>query len=153
MLHIDVEGHSERHYAELLSNKLKVNLLVKNVTSESLEKNFKETIFHFEHPLVHPNAFGIAEVSKLAKENNIKVLLSGEGADELFGGYGYQHLFYLQERFKNIFGKHYLKMINKSTPLLSSLHYLILISNHMTRHFTVKKNSEFLSALNLFLTN
>lgn len=38
-------------------------------------------------PLSHPNSVGIYLISKKAKEDGIKVLLTGEGADELFGGY------------------------------------------------------------------
>ena len=39
-----------------------------------------------DEPLRHPNSIPIFQVSRLAKES-ITVLLSGEGADELFGGY------------------------------------------------------------------
>tara|TARA_Y100000591_G_scaffold69691_1_gene57811 strand:- start:1390 stop:3093 length:1704 start_codon:yes stop_codon:yes gene_type:complete len=120
MLHIDVEGKSELYFAELLSKKLEIQLLTKKISPIDVETNFKNTIYHFEHPLVHPNAYGISEVSSLAKKNNIKVLLSGEGADELFGGYGYQHSFYKQQRLNNFFGKNYIILINKLYKYLRS---------------------------------
>ena len=43
--------------------------------------------WHLEQPLNHPNTIGILLISQYAKEF-VTVLLSGEGADELFGGYG-----------------------------------------------------------------
>ena len=53
-------------------------------------------------PLVHPNSVGIYLVSKKAKAEGIDVLLSGEGADELFGGYPRYNTFFIRallERF------------------------------------------------------
>ncbi|MFT4524222.1 MAG: asparagine synthase (glutamine-hydrolyzing) [Bacteroidia bacterium] len=41
-----------------------------------------------EAPITHPNSLAVHLITKLAKENGYKVLLSGEGADELFAGYG-----------------------------------------------------------------
>lgn len=41
-----------------------------------------------EAPVSHPNSIAVHLITKLAKENGYKVLLSGEGADELFAGYG-----------------------------------------------------------------
>ncbi len=45
-----------------------------------------KVIWHFENPISHPNAIGIYLLSKEAKKH-VTVLLSGEGADECFGGY------------------------------------------------------------------
>lgn len=41
-----------------------------------------------EAPVSHPNSIAVHLITKLARENGYKVLLSGEGADELFAGYG-----------------------------------------------------------------
>ncbi len=41
-----------------------------------------------EAPITHPKSLAVHLITKLAKENGYKVLLSGEGADELFAGYG-----------------------------------------------------------------
>ena len=41
-----------------------------------------------EAPITHPNSLAVHLITKLARENGYKVLLSGEGADELFAGYG-----------------------------------------------------------------
>ena len=98
MLHVDVEEYSEREYAELLATHLNEELLVLKIKKEDLEKNIDDIIDTYEFPLVHPNSFGISEVSRLAREHGIKVLLGGEGADELFGGYGYQRKYYISQK-------------------------------------------------------
>lgn len=50
--------------------------------SDLLEK----LTWHMDEPLGHPSAMGVYLISKKAK-SNVKVLLSGEGADEFFAGY------------------------------------------------------------------
>jgi asparagine synthase (glutamine-hydrolysing) len=43
-------------------------------------------VWHNDEPLNHPNSFGIYELSRNAKKH-VTVLVSGEGGDEVFGGY------------------------------------------------------------------
>ena len=56
-------------------------------TAQGFGKLIKEMTWHLDMPLNHPNTIGIYLLSKMASDMGIKVLLSGEGADELFGGY------------------------------------------------------------------
>lgn len=49
-------------------------------------ENIENATWHFEAPLNHPNTVAIYKLSQKAKEY-VTVLLSGEGADEVFGGY------------------------------------------------------------------
>lgn len=60
-----------------------------------------DIIYSYEYPLVHSNSFGISEVSKLARKHGVKVLLGGEGADELFGGYWFQIKYNFIIKFQN----------------------------------------------------
>lgn len=48
--------------------------------------NLEKATWHLESPLNHPNTVAIYKLSQSAK-NYVTVLLSGEGADEVFGGY------------------------------------------------------------------
>jgi asparagine synthase (glutamine-hydrolysing) len=46
---------------------------------------------HNELPLMHESSVPMAQIAALAREAGVKVLLSGEGADELFAGYDGLH--------------------------------------------------------------
>lgn len=49
-------------------------------------KNLPKAVWHFDEPVADPAAIGLYFVAREAKKH-VKVVLSGEGADELFGGY------------------------------------------------------------------
>ncbi|MDB5346300.1 MAG: Asparagine synthetase [Schlesneria sp.] len=58
-------------------------------TSEKLADNFEKTVLHVEQPLMNPNSIAKLILSKLVRDQGYKVCLTGEGADEMFGGYPY----------------------------------------------------------------
>lgn len=58
-------------------------------TSERLADNFEKTVWHVEQPLLNPNSIAKWILSKLVRDRGYKVCLTGEGADEMFGGYPY----------------------------------------------------------------
>jgi len=56
-------------------------------TSEELAANFAETIWHTEFPILRTSPTPMFLLSKKVRESNIKVVITGEGADEFLGGY------------------------------------------------------------------
>ena len=50
-----------------------------------------DAIWHHDEPLSHPNTIPFVKLSRLAREH-VTVVLTGEGADELFGGYPRYHI-------------------------------------------------------------
>ncbi len=60
------------------------------------QKDFKDALPDFVAHNGQPNAvssgLGVMQIAKQAREIGLKVLLSGDGADELFGGYGWYTL-------------------------------------------------------------
>jgi len=58
-------------------------------TSERLANNFEATVRHIEQPILNPNAIAKLILSKLVRDQGYKVCLTGEGSDEIFGGYPY----------------------------------------------------------------
>ena len=62
-------------------------------------------VWHMEEPVCEPPAVALFFLAQLARENGVKVLLSGEGGDEAFGGYPEYRNLLLLERLKRGFGK------------------------------------------------
>jgi len=60
-----------------------------------------ELTWHMDEPLGHPNAVGVHMVSRLARPK-ATVLISGEGADEIFGGYPRYTILRWQAHFRRI---------------------------------------------------
>ena len=54
-----------------------------------LAENFLKTIFHIEQPIANPNSIAKQVLSRLVRSKGYKVCLTGEGSDEVFGGYAY----------------------------------------------------------------
>lgn len=56
------------------------------ITQEMYFDAVPQAIWHLDEPVADPSAIALYEVARLAREH-VTVVLSGEGADELFGGY------------------------------------------------------------------
>lgn len=78
--------YNEISWAENLSKKIGVDHYSKLIGSEEFWGSVKKVQYHMDQPLADPSCIALYFVSKLASEH-VKVVLSGEGADELFGGY------------------------------------------------------------------
>lgn len=59
------------------------------VTAQSFRGELDRFCRHADQPFAVSSGFGILAVAKAAREAGIKVLLSGDGADEAFGGYSW----------------------------------------------------------------
>lgn len=58
----------------------------KMITKEDFFNTIPKAVWHQDDPVADPSAIALYHVAGLAKEH-VTVVLSGEGADELFGGY------------------------------------------------------------------
>jgi asparagine synthase (glutamine-hydrolysing) len=57
------------------------------ISNREVRDNFPEVVWHCEKPLLRTGPVPLFLLSKLVRENRFKVVLTGEGADEVFGGY------------------------------------------------------------------
>ncbi len=82
----DYEKYNEVDYAKALSDKIKIDNYSKLVTSQEYWNEIPKIQYHMDEPLADPAAIALYFVSQTAAKH-VKVALSGEGADEFFGGY------------------------------------------------------------------
>lgn len=82
----DYEKYNEIDYAKALSEKIKIDNYSKLISTEEYWDILPTVQYHMDEPLADPSAIALYFVSKTAAEH-VKVSLSGEGADEFFGGY------------------------------------------------------------------
>lgn len=82
----DYEKYNEIPYAKELSKKVGVENFSKVITTEEFWKEIPKIQYHMDEPLADPAAAALYFVDREASKH-VKVVLSGEGADELFGGY------------------------------------------------------------------
>lgn len=80
------EKYNEIGYAKEFSKYIGKENISKVITPEEYWGNFAKIQYHMDEPLADPAAVALYFVCKLASER-VKVVLSGEGADEIFGGY------------------------------------------------------------------
>ncbi len=87
----DAPDLDERRFAERLTRKLGIELVCHTLTPESFRASLPEATYFSDTPLTHPNSVAYLQISRVAREHGVVVLLSGEGADELFGGYSWAY--------------------------------------------------------------
>jgi asparagine synthase (glutamine-hydrolysing) len=80
------EKYNEISWAKNLSEKIGVEHHTHLISSEEFWDAVPTVQYHMDQPLADPSCIALYFVSRLAS-HYVKVVLSGEGADELFGGY------------------------------------------------------------------
>ncbi|MFT3951270.1 MAG: asparagine synthase (glutamine-hydrolyzing) [Oscillospiraceae bacterium] len=80
------ERYNEIGYAKEFSKYIQKENISKIITPEEYWNSLPLVQYHMDEPLADPSCVALFFVCKLAAEK-VKVVLSGEGADEIFGGY------------------------------------------------------------------
>ena len=86
----DHDFFDETNYAELVANKFKTNHTTYSLTNTDLLESVTDVIDYIDEPFADSSAIPTYILSQKVAQS-MKVALSGDGADELFGGY-YKHL-------------------------------------------------------------
>jgi len=90
---IEVEGQEEDGmaddlpYARRVAQHLGVPLDVVRVDASRMAADLPEMVAQLDEPLADPAPLNVLYISRLAREQGVKVLLSGAGGDDLFTGY------------------------------------------------------------------
>ena len=95
------EKFSEIDSAKALSDQLGIENHSKVLTSKECHDAFSDIQYHADEPEANPSAIPLYFLARLAREH-VTVLLSGEGADELFAGYPFYQTPRVVEKFKRV---------------------------------------------------
>lgn len=88
----DQPAVDEGPWAERVARGLGVELRTTRLSAASWRAGLVDAVRHNEFPLMHESAVPMAQIAALARDAGVKVLLSGEGADELYAGYDGLHV-------------------------------------------------------------
>lgn len=79
--------YDERKYQMEMVKHIQTDHRIVEATYDSIGESFKDVVYYAEKPMIRSAPAPLYILSRLVRENNIKVVLTGEGADEVFGGY------------------------------------------------------------------
>ena len=100
---------SEINKAEITINNLDIKNFSYEVTAEYVINNMEKMTNILESPFTSIRLFGLEALYKQLQKEDTKVIIEGDGGDEIFGGYDYNYFPYLLDTFK----KDKLKIFNK----------------------------------------
>jgi asparagine synthase (glutamine-hydrolysing) len=110
-------GFDESEYAKKVADKFGLNLNILNIDNKDFINNLEDWTLVNDDPIADPSALALMILSKYAASKGCKVMLAGDGADELFGGYNAHLRFLAAKSIRNIFPKFITKkMVNTGDP-------------------------------------
>jgi len=89
----------ESEYARELADDRGLDLRVVDIGVEDFVREIRRVIYHLDYPVAGPGAFPQFMVSQAARQHR-KVVLGGQGGDELFGGYARYLVAYFEQCLK-----------------------------------------------------
>ena len=90
---VGFENDSELRYAKIVSDYFNTNHHELIVSNDDLLKNISKMVYYMDEPIGDAAFYPTFMISKLVSKN-FKIVLAGEGADEIFGGYDKYKMFY-----------------------------------------------------------
>ena len=95
----DYPGYDESAYARAAADKAGKELFDLNITHTDFSENIADILYHLDYPTAGPGSFPQYMVSALAAKH-VKVVLGGQGGDEIFGGYARYLIAYFEQCFR-----------------------------------------------------
>jgi len=89
-------AYDESSYARELADDRGLDLHISDITVDDFVREINKVIYHLDYPVAGPGAFPQYMVSQAARVHR-KVVLGGQGGDELFGGYARYLIAYLEQ--------------------------------------------------------
>ncbi len=92
-------GYDESRYAIALAKFCGLELYEIDINAKDFTENIHKAIYHLDYPVAGPGSFPQYMVSRLASQH-LKVVLGGQGGDEIFGGYTRYLIAYFEQCIK-----------------------------------------------------
>ncbi len=89
----------ESRYAAVLADEQDMKLHVADIGEQDFVDHIAKVIWHLDQPTAGPGSFPQYMVSKLVGQN-VKVVIGGQGGDEIFGGYARYLVAYFEQCIK-----------------------------------------------------
>jgi asparagine synthase (glutamine-hydrolysing) len=99
-VHYDYDDFDEQEFAQLVARKIKGDLVVVRPTKEDFIRTREKIAYHLDTPCTW-TSFSLWMLLERAKKD-LKVIMTGDGADEIFGGYYRYLLLYHDEQIKKL---------------------------------------------------
>lgn len=96
----------ERRWSNLVKDYLGTDHSVRVVTYHDLPEYFRKITWLLDEPVIAGPVYPQLKLNEIAKEKGVKVVLGGQGGDELFGGYIWHYASLLRDRLQRIFKGH-----------------------------------------------
>lgn len=95
----DFPGYDESYFAKAAARDGGLDLHETEITASDFRDNIEKVIYHLDQPVGGPGSFPQYMVSELASRH-VKVVLGGQGGDEIFGGYARYLIAYFEQSIK-----------------------------------------------------
>jgi asparagine synthase (glutamine-hydrolysing) len=95
----DYPGYDESQFAAAAAERACGRLHIVDITAEDFVSHIGDVLYHLDFPVAGPGSFPQYMVSELASQH-LKVVLGGQGGDEIFGGYARYLLAYFEQCIK-----------------------------------------------------
>lgn len=92
-------GYDESSYAKIAAADAGMALHIADISADDFRDHFSDLIWHLDFPVAGPGSFPQFMVSALAAKH-VKVVLGGQGGDEMFGGYARYLVAYFEQCIK-----------------------------------------------------
>ncbi len=79
--------YDEREFQQLMAKHIGTRHFSIEVDNDDIARSFSDVVWFAEKPMMRTAPAPLYALSALVREHGIKVVLTGEGADEMFGGY------------------------------------------------------------------
>jgi asparagine synthase (glutamine-hydrolysing) len=134
----DAPGYDEMHYAEIAARHFGLDAHSYYVTPDDVAKAMPLIAQSYDEPFGNSSSVAVYYCARFAREDGIKIMLAGDGGDEIFAGnerYATQKVFELYQRLPRMLRRFVLEPTLRHLPFAEHVRLL-----HKTRRYIEQAN-------------